>query len=70
MKFVLYNYILVLVIIFICLYINYMSSKESFTPYIREMYRPYIRNTRVMTETIYHKYEQHIHNMLRKIGIL
>ena len=74
MKFVFYNYILLLAIglsvLFLFSECNYMCSKESFTPYIREMYRPYIRNTRVMTETIYNKYEQHIHNMLRKIGMM
>ena len=66
-----YNYILFFLIV-VSLYILYISYKnnEGFTPYIREMYRPYIRNARIYTEGFYDKNKNNITSILRKYGIV
>ena len=46
------------------------NFKESFTPRIREMYRPYVRDTRIFTNNMYNQHKNNINNFLRKIGFL
>jgi len=58
-------------IIFVFAYINSLyTSVEEFTPKIKEMYRPYIRNTRIISEGFYTKTSNDISNIFRKIGIM
>ena len=65
----------VLIIIFILYYIynnyyNYYNSTENFTPKIRELYRPYVRDARIISEGFYEKNKCDISNLFRKFGIL
>lgn len=67
-----------IVIILIFSYVNtYLHDinenkyfKESFTPRIREMYRPYLRDTRIFTNNMYNQHKNNITNFLRKIGFM
>ena len=64
-----------LIIIFVLYYIynhyyNYYNSTENFTPAIRELYRPYVRNARIMTEGFYNTHSSDMSNLFRKFGIL
>ena len=64
-----------LIIIFILYYIynhyyNYYNSTENFTPAIRELYRPYVRNARIMSEGFYGTQSSNMSNLFRKFGIL
>jgi len=65
----------VLIIIFVLYYIynnyyNYYNSTENFTPVIRELYRPYVRNARIMSEGFYSTQSSNMSNLFRKFGIL
>ena len=52
-------------------YNTYMaSSKESFTPYLRKLYRPHIRNVRLTMEEFVDKRSTYLQNILRRIGIM
>lgn len=70
MKFFIYNcFFLLLVLIFA--YINTVNHvDEPFTPKIRELYRPYTRNIRLMSEGFYNKHSSSISNLFRKFGIM
>jgi hypothetical protein len=69
MKNLIYNCFLFLIII-IFAYINSLHTVESFTPKIKEIYRPYVRNARVIGEGFYNKYTSDISNLFRKFGIM
>jgi hypothetical protein len=69
MKHLIYNCFLFLIVITFA-YINSLHSVESFTPKIREMYRPYVRNARVIGEGFYNKANSNISNLFRKFGIM
>jgi hypothetical protein len=69
MKYLLYNFLLVFIII-IFAYTNSLHNVEGFTPKIREMYRPYVRNSRIFGETMYNNYSSTISNLFRKFGIM
>jgi hypothetical protein len=58
------------IIIFVFAYINSLHTVEEFTPKIKEMYRPYIRNARIISEGFYTKTSNDISNIFRKIGIM
>jgi hypothetical protein len=45
------------------------DSLESFTPGIRQAYRPYIRQTRILSEGFYDKSENHILKLFRKFDL-
>lgn len=70
-----------LIIFFILIYIVYKviitlndknknTNKENFTPGIRQMYRPYVRNIRLNTEGFYNKTKNNINVVFRKIGFI
>ena len=63
-----------LIIIFILYYIyNYYNNDnntENFTPKMREMYRPYLRDARIISEGFYEKNKSNISNLFRKFGIM
>ena len=52
MKYFLYYCFLIIFIIFMS-YINSLQNLEHFTPKMREMYRPILRNTRIISEGFY-----------------
>ena len=63
-----------LIIFFIIYYIyslnnNNNSKKENFTPKIREMYRPYLRHARVVSEGFYGNHKNNINRVFRKFGL-
>ncbi len=61
-----------LIIIFVLYYIynHYYNNTENFTPKIRELYRPYVRDARIISEGFYEKNKSDISNLFRKFGIL
>ena len=65
-------YILLLFIIFISLYFGLITNNidEGFTPKIRELYRPYIRNVRIYSSNLHNKYKTNVINFLRRIGLI
>jgi hypothetical protein len=69
MKYILYSCFLFLIILFFS-YNNSLHSVENFTPKIRQMYRPIIRNTRLVTENFYNKNASNISNLFRKFSII
>jgi hypothetical protein len=69
MKNLIYNCVLFLIIV-IFAYINSVHTVEGFTPKIREMYRPYVRNARIIGEEFYNKSNSNISNLFRKFGIM
>lgn len=69
----LYHYIFLIIIAFIVSYIstqNYTKQQENFTPFIRQTYRPYVRNTRIFTEGFYNQQKNNITNLFRRFGIM
>jgi hypothetical protein len=69
MKNLIYNCFLFLIVI-IFAYINSLHTVESFTPKIKEMYRPYVRNVRIIGEGFYNNSTSNISNLFRKFGIM
>ena len=69
MKNLIYNCFLFLIIV-IFAYINSLHTVESFTPKIKEMYRPYVRNARIIGEGFYNRSNSNISNLFRKFGIM
>jgi hypothetical protein len=65
-----FNICLLILIIFIFSYCNSINNIESFTPKIREFYRPIIRKTRLMGEGFYNKTQSNFSNLLRKLEII
>jgi hypothetical protein len=61
-----------LFIIFASLYYECASVNvnEGFTPRIREMYRPYLRHSRIFTHNVYNHHKNNIHNLFRKFGLM
>ena len=78
-NFVKYYLIFIIIIVFFA-YINSKKEKEketetekekeSFTPSMRALYRPHLRNVRVITEGLYNKHSSNVSNIFRKFGIL
>jgi hypothetical protein len=70
---------LFILIIFTCLYYDCTSCtsandcadvNEGFTPRIREMYRPYLRHSRIFTNNVYNYHQSNIYNLFRKFGLM
>jgi len=67
----------ILIILFIIYYIytRYYNikckcnKKENFTPKIREMYRPYLRHARIVSEGFYGNHKNNINRVFRKFGL-
>ena len=76
-NFVKYYLIFIIIIVFFA-YINSKKEKEkekeketeSFTPSMRALYRPHLRNARVITEGLYNRHSSNVSNICRKFGIL
>ena len=69
MEYLIY-YCFLLIVVFIFAYFNSLHDTENFTPKIREMYRPYVRNARMFGEGFYNKQKNDISNLFRKFGIM
>lgn len=73
MKYLIY---ILLFIIFLCAcsnsiyYSNEHYSNEGFTPKIRQIYKPYVRNARIFMENFYDNYKKSITNYLKKYKIM
>jgi hypothetical protein len=57
-------------IVIIFSYINSLHIVENFSPKINELYRPYVRNARIISEGFYNKTNSNISNLFRKFGIM
>jgi hypothetical protein len=72
--------LLIFFILFVSFFNEYMSEhsqdktqnikQEGFTPSLRKIYRPHIRNIRVTAEGFYKKHVSNLHNIARKFGIM
>jgi len=69
MKHLIYNCFLFLIVI-IFAYVNSLHTVESFMPKINEIYRPYVRNARIIGEGFYNRSNSNISNLFRKFGIM
>ena len=78
MKYLIYNCIFILIVI-IFAYVNTTydqkivvdkTQKEAFTPKMREFYRPYVRNARIISEGFYDTHSSNMTNLFRKFGIM
>ena len=69
MKYLMY-YLFFIIIVVIFAYVNSLQDVEPFTPKIRELYRPYVRNARIIGEGFYNKQQNNISNLFRKFGII
>jgi len=49
---------------------NLHKNNEGFTPYIRKIYRPHLRNTRIFVENTVSTCKIKLHNIARKIGVM
>jgi len=72
MKFFTYNsfFICFTILVVLYIYFNTLHNVEEFTPTIRTIYRPYIRNARIIGEGFFVKQKITIANFLRKFGII
>ena len=73
MKYFIYNFFLIIIVLFFA-YINTQQEvyqeKEAFTPKIRELYRPHLRNARIISEGLYNNHSANNSNLFRKVGIM
>jgi hypothetical protein len=69
MKYFIYNCTFFIIVLFFS-YINTKNEQEAFTPKIRELYRPYVRNMRIISQDLYNKHSANASNLFRKIGIM
>jgi hypothetical protein len=61
---------LTIIIMFFLFTKSLFSSIEKFTPSMRCVYRPIVRNTRIISEEFYNKTTSNISNLFRKFGIM
>ena len=45
------------------------NKKENFTPKMREMYRPYLRDARIISEGFYGDNKNNVTRLFRKFGL-
>ena len=60
--------LIITIVLFLLVKMN--KNKEEFTTGIREMYRPYIRNVRLIYDDYYNKLKSSIQLFFRKIGLI
>ena len=70
MNYWIYNCILILIIIAFAYNNSLNDSKEPFTPKLREMYRPLVRNVRLGAEGFYNKHSSNMSNLFRRFGLM
>lgn len=69
MKYFIYYLFFIIIVVFFA-YVNSLPYEEPFTPAIRGLYRPFIRNTRIVGEGFYNKTSSNISNLFRRFGIV
>ena len=69
MKYFIYNCLFIIIILFFA-YVNTKDQQEAFMPNMRQLYRPHIRNARVISEGFYEKQKSQVSNLFRKFGIM
>ena len=73
-SYILFIFVLVISLIFILSLNldlgNLHKNNEGFTPYIRKIYRPHLRNTRIFVEKTVSTCKIKLHNIARKIGVM
>lgn len=70
MKYWIYNFILIIIIIVFAYNNSLNIITEDFTPKMREMYRPVIRNARLGAEGFYNKHSSNMSNLFRRFGLM
>ena len=65
----LYYYLFFIIVILFFAFINSRPS-EAFTPFLRTIYRPYVRNARIYSQKLYNKHSANATNLFRKVGII
>jgi hypothetical protein len=70
MEYWIYNFILIIIIIAFSLNNSHELIIEKFTPKIREMYRPFVRNARLGAEGLYNKHSSNMSNLFRRVGLM
>ena len=70
MKYWIYNFILLILIITLAYNSFLMSVTEEFTPKMREIYRPVVRNARLGAEGFYNKHSSNMSNLFRRFGLM
>ena len=56
--------------IFIFVVISTNNIEEGFTPYMRRIYRPYVRKARIVTENFYETNTNNVNIFFRKFGVM
>ena len=62
-----YIHILVIIFIIFLIYIYLQNNQENFTPYIRKIYKPYVRRLRVFSEGFYNNTINKISTQIKKL---
>jgi dolichol kinase len=62
--------VLILIIVIAILPISRNQKKETFTSGFRQMYRPHIRNVRLISEGYYNKIKSNTDLLFRKFGLI
>ena len=70
MKYWIYNFILIIVIFVISYNSSLNIVTEDFTPKMREIYRPVVRNARLGAEGFYNKHSSNMSNLFRRFGLM
>ena len=69
-QFFLWGWILLMIMVIFMSAENYQKKlAEGFTPKIRSLYRPHIRNLRIYSETFANKYSNYFIPVLKKMGL-
>lgn len=63
-------YIIIVTVIFVFIIFSTSNTEEGFTPYMRKIYRPYIRKARIVTENFYETNTNNVNILFRKFGIV
>jgi hypothetical protein len=61
--------IFMIALYFIYNYVVNNHVSESFTPGIRKLYRPYVRNARITSEGFYGTHENKVNNFFKRVGL-
>jgi hypothetical protein len=62
--------IIIIIAIFMILVKKNIKGNEGFTSGFRQMYRPHVRNARLIVEGYYNKTKNYFHVLLKKFGIV
>jgi hypothetical protein len=69
-SFFLWVWILLMIMVILFFSIKQENIEEGFTPKIRSLYRPHIRNLRIYSETFTNKYStNYLISILKKMGL-